>query len=164
VSLVDLGQTVLKELKLSIGTGSKTPWTTKLSRFFIQDLATYNPASSPVWRILREHFQVSTSAGKRAMFEMHHWLIQHGWYEGKNAITNSYVRRALQKMGDAGWNLIPMPSTINNLIGKSVPATVSMAHEIGSAIQSEAQWLTEQFSPLFPDFHRSAVLEPTHGR
>jgi RHS repeat-associated protein len=145
VSLIGIGRTLLKELAPNEGIGSGTKLITKLKRFFVQDLKTYKPDASVIYRVLREHFKVSTRRGLQSMFEMHHWLIQHGWYKGSNAVNNPFLRRVLQKIGDAGWNLIPIPGPINNALGKSALATISFAEKILSTISQEFQWTINNF-------------------
>jgi len=140
VSLRGIGSTIAKELSLTSGVGSGTKLATKLKRFFIQDLSTYNRNASTVFRILREHFKVTTSRGTQSMFEMHHWLIQRSWFSGSNPIQNRFLRETLKKVGNAGWNLIPIPSTINNALGQSSLATFSFAEKLSSVVIKEFQW------------------------
>ena len=99
VSLKGIGSTILKELSPNEGIGSGTKLITKLKRFFVQDLRSCMPNSSVIFRVLKEHFKITTEKGLQRMFEMHHWLIQHSWYEGKNAIRNPFVRHMLQRLG-----------------------------------------------------------------
>jgi hypothetical protein len=57
-------------------------------------------------------------------------------------ITNPTLQRGLQAIGDAGWNLLPLPSTINNLLGKSAPATFSFSIRTMQTIKAEFEWST----------------------
>jgi RHS repeat-associated protein len=148
VALKGIGGTFLKEAS-SQGVGSGTKLVTKLQRFFVQDLKNYNPDASTIYRVLRQHFQISTKKGSQSMFEMHHWLIQHGWYGGSNPVSNQFVRRALQKLGDGGWNLIPLPAPINNALGKSGLATMSFAHNLFAGVIHEFQWTANNMQELY---------------
>ena len=149
VSLRGIGQTFLRELNPFRGTGSKTKLITKLKRFFVQDRTTYQADASVIYRTLKEHFKVSTRGGEKSMFEMHHWLIQNSWYAGGNAINNAFLRNWLQKLGNAGWNIIPIPSTINYALGRSKLATISFAQKFMSLLYAEFNYTTKEFLNLF---------------
>ena len=149
VALKGIGQTLLKELAPGTGVGSGTKFVTKLRRFFIQDLKTYQTTASVTYRVLREHFRIATSKGTQSMFEMHHWLIQHGWYSGSNAISNRFVRDVLKSLGNAGWNLVPLPAPINNALGKSASATIAFAQKLGSTVWHEVQWASNNLRQLY---------------
>ena len=148
VSLKDLGATLLREVSLRQGTQSEIGIFTKLRRFAWQDLANYTREASTLNRILGEHFRVLHGKGERVMFEMHHWLIQHAWFAGKNPVGISSLRTLLQRLGNANWNLIPLPGAINRELGASAMATASFAQKLGSTIKAEAIWFKEQFDPL----------------
>jgi hypothetical protein len=156
VALKGIGSTLLKELAPTGGVGSGTKLITKLQRFLVQDLKNYQAEASVIYRVLREHLKVSTKKGMQSMFEMHHWLIQHSWYSGSNPISNQFLRKVLQKMGDAGWNLIPIPGTLNNALGSSALATISFAHKLFSGVVHEFQWAANNVQELY----HAATVEP----
>jgi RHS repeat-associated protein len=149
LSLKGVVGTALRELNPSKGIGSGIGLVTKLKRFFVQDLARYSPDASPVLRILREHFKVGTKKGLQSMFEMHHWLIQRRWYEGAKAIKTEWVRKLLQTVGDSGANLIPLHRTLNNVLGRSLTATISFAHKLGTSVVGEIKWAAGNVSELY---------------
>lgn len=135
--LVDVGKTTFKELFKKGGVGSGTSLATKVRRIVWQDLANYSPKSSPVFRIFREHIKIATKNRLQSLFEMHHWLIQHKWFAGAKAVSNPTLRNILQRVGNSGINLFPIPAPLNNALGKSMTATASFAHKIIYTVSGE---------------------------
>jgi hypothetical protein len=82
------------------------------------------------------------------MFEMHHWLILHKWFVGASAVKNPMLRRWLEAVGNSNLNLIPLPSTINNALGKSMPATAALAQKILRTLEGEVELLVDSLREL----------------
>jgi hypothetical protein len=43
-------------------------------------------------------------------------IIKQRWYRGANPwfARGTFMNRALQRLGDAGWNLVPLPGRLNS--------------------------------------------------
>ena len=136
VTLAGIGRTIIRGLSPTKGIGGKTPILTKAKRFFVQDLKSYNAKSSVVYRVLSQHFRI-IEGRSLPLFESHHWAIQHGWYAGRNPVKNERLRLLLQKIGDAGWNLFPLPRPINDALGKTKLGTIALADKIYKSVAFE---------------------------
>jgi hypothetical protein len=97
----------------------------KTRRFFGQDMLTHPGVNySPVGRVLKKAFP-------RLRLQQHHAVIQKSWYRigGPNQWypADRLANAGLRRLGDAGWNLIPIPAVVNNVLGKTSIGTAAFA-------------------------------------
>jgi hypothetical protein len=97
----------------------------KLKRLFVQDTKTQPAVSySPFGRMLQWLF------GKFGIdLQMHHVFLQRCWkwtWFAGDVLAN----RGLQRIVDAGFNLLPIPEFLNNALGRSPIGTFLLASAI----------------------------------
>jgi RHS repeat-associated protein len=104
----------------------------KLRRFLLQDTKGYPGVSySPVGRFLKEKFP-GLELQQHHAFLQRKWIRPggpHQWYA-----TDVLAQRGLQRLTDAGWNLMPIPGALNRALGRSAAGTAAFAGGIASAI------------------------------
>ncbi|MBX2968267.1 MAG: hypothetical protein KF803_02765 [Cyclobacteriaceae bacterium] len=89
--------------------GQRTGLGRKLFRFFLEERRTFG-ASRDFFNRWRSIF------GRGHGWSMEHMIIKQRWYRGANPIfaRGTFMNRALQRLGDAGWNLVPLPRGLNS--------------------------------------------------
>lgn len=104
------------------GRSGQTGLGRQLLRFFTEDRRTFGMARD-FFRRYRPIF--GTGHG----WSMHHWFFQQRWYRGANPIfaPGTTANRILQSLGDAGWNSIPLPQSINSALYRIPGATPAFA-------------------------------------
>lgn len=133
----------------------KTPFATKVKRAFIEDRKTFN-----AMRDLRKRYpRLFGRDGMLKSWQGEHKFIKQRWYRGapENRLftPGSTAERVLQRLGDAGWNIVPMPArwnrwlyvhknvdrVLNALIGggsvAAVPGSYNLGKYIGWKLQEE---------------------------
>ncbi len=117
--------------------GRSLTWVDGLRRFFIQDTARH-PGVGRSWggRLLKR-----IPILKDITWEQGHILIQRKHFRigGPSQIfdTNANANRGLARLGNAGWNLLPLPKGLNrlagqnNLMGKALTALIAGATYAG---------------------------------
>jgi RHS repeat-associated protein len=107
------------------GTAGLERWAIQASRVFVTTNSSYPPvASTALGRLLIRTFP-------KVKWEMHHVFVQQCWYKGApaNRIYKDLVANSgLQRIGDALWNLMPLPASAHavlssNPIARQVLAT-----------------------------------------
>jgi hypothetical protein len=92
----------------------------KLSRNFINTNRHYPSVDSTFFgRILK-------SAFPNVEWQMHHVWVQQAWSRaGSSAqlFDDIAANEGLRRMGNGLWNLLPIPSTLNNALGRSPVGT-----------------------------------------
>ena len=88
----------------------------RLRRFFLSPTRAVQSAESPILRWLNRIPGVKGSAWE---FEQSHMVLQKQWYSTKPLRPNAWFPRdsleqvGLRRMGEAGWNLAPLPKWAN---------------------------------------------------
>ncbi|HEX7708965.1 MAG TPA: Ig-like domain-containing protein [Thermoanaerobaculia bacterium] len=105
--------------------GRKLTSLDKSRRFFLQDTRTHPGVNySPVGRALKQAFP-------DLKLQQHHAVIQKAWYRPGSASqwypTDRFANAGLRRLGDAGWNLIPVPAKLNNMLGRTRVGTAAFA-------------------------------------
>jgi hypothetical protein len=63
--------------------------------------------------------------------DQHHWAIQARWFRAGSPSqwypNNPLANAGLQRLGNAGWNLVPIPRGLNGLLGRSPWGTAGFA-------------------------------------
>lgn len=88
------------------GSRRSTPLWRRIQRFFWEDRKSFG-----MWRDFRIRYGIPKNSG----WSMEHMIIKQRWYRGATAWfpKEHWVSRALQTLGDAGWNVVPMRLTTN---------------------------------------------------
>ena len=86
--------------------GQRTPLLRRLGRFFWEDRRSFG-----MWRDFRARWGFGAGSG----WSMEHMIIKQRWYRGANPLfaPGTRMNRILQGLGDAGWNVVPIPGRIN---------------------------------------------------
>ena len=114
--------------QLTNAAGRSITVTDKLKRFFVSPTKGHPGVNwGPIGRWLKKAFP-------SAKWEQHHVLIQSKWFR-KGSPSQWYPKdvvanRGLQRLGNAGFNLMSLPQKINGALGRSAAATAGLA--IGS--------------------------------
>jgi RHS repeat-associated protein len=105
--------------------GQALPFSIKIRRVFLQDRLShpgvpYSPTGSFFQRLF-----------PNIRLQQHHAVVQRRWFRPGSA-TQWYpddilANRGLQRIGDAGWNLVPIPAVLNQALGRTSLGTVSFA-------------------------------------
>jgi RHS repeat-associated protein len=91
----------------------------RLQRFFITPVRYVGVRASPVGRFLTNRFP-------RLRLQQHHLVIQQRWWNGAAAsrlFSDPVATRGLARLGNAGWNLLPIPGALNRWLGRSEVGT-----------------------------------------
>ena len=92
----------------------------RMSRVFVTTNAGYPPVQSTlIGRTLKTLFP-------QFNWQQHHIFIQQAWFRPGSAqqlYTNVATNRGLARLGNAGWNLMPIPGALNGFLGRSPVAT-----------------------------------------
>ena len=115
-------------------------------RFFVQDTQSYPGASyGRVGRWLKQRFP-------QFNWEQHHAFLQHKWVNPGGAHqwypTDPLAQRGLQRITDAGWNLVPIPRSLNNALGRTALGTVGFAGGLAGVGAAGAYEAYEGFEAL----------------
>jgi hypothetical protein len=97
----------------------------RLSRFFATSTR-YAPVKSTVFG------RLASSLFPALKLQQHHIAVQQYWFRGvadlqKFMPYQGAVTLGLQRLGNAGWNLMPIPAALNNLLGRSTLGTAAFA-------------------------------------
>jgi RHS repeat-associated protein len=127
------------------GTAGLERWAIQTSRAFVTTNNTYPSVTSTyLGRLLVRMFP-------KVEWEMHHIFVQQSWYNGApaNRIYQDLVaNRGLQRIGDALWNLMPLPASAHavlssNPIARQVLATAYYSLIVFGPTQSLWEFLGE---------------------
>lgn len=97
--------------------GARLNWTDHLKRFFVQDTSTH-PGVGSSWggKFIKWLFP-------SVKWEQGHIVIQRSWFRvnGPNQSfpNNTLANSGLKRLGDAGWNLLPLPRKLNRIAGEN---------------------------------------------
>ena len=88
------------------GPGQRTPLLLRLSRFFLEFRHSFG-----MWRDFRARWGIRSGS----KWSMEHMIIKQRWYHGANPVfpPGTVMNRAMQVLGDAGWNVVPVPGRLN---------------------------------------------------
>ncbi len=118
----------------------------RFKRMFVEDVTRFSGPvimnRSPYGRLVRRIFS-------NVDWEVHHLALQQRFYRGSNLWfpQNSLELRGLQRLGDAGWNLLPIPRTLNRYLGNHPILTAAFAAGVygsGSASVVAAYWASRR--------------------
>jgi RHS repeat-associated protein len=92
-----------------------------ISRFFVRTTSSYpSVESTMLGKIMRMMFPA-------ADWEMHHVAIQQSWTRAGSAAqifaNDPAANEGLRRLANAGFNLVPIPAALNNMLGKSPAGT-----------------------------------------
>ena len=92
----------------------------RMSRVFVTTNKGYPPVGSTlIGRALKTLFP-------KFEWQQHHIFIQQAWFRTGSAsqlYADVAASRGLQRLGNAGWNLMPIPASLNGWLGRSPVAT-----------------------------------------
>ena len=92
----------------------------RLGRGFVTRIAGYPPVTSTLMgRVLIRLFP-------NVKWQQHHIFIQQAWFRAGSPhqlYDDLLTNRGLQRIGNAGWNLMPIPASLNGFLGRSPVAT-----------------------------------------
>ena len=92
-----------------------------LLRCFVEDRRRFSMSREffARWRWLFGQNRAATGAPR---WSMEHMWIKQAWYRGASPKfpPGSWQNRMLQMLGDAGWNVVPVPHTLNNGILRNI--------------------------------------------
>lgn len=83
----------------------------KVVRTLWEDRSTFN-ASKDFFKRYRGLFRNQAGSGR---WSLEHMIIKQRWYRGANPLfqRGTWANKALQGLGDAGWNVVPVPHRFN---------------------------------------------------
>ena len=94
--------------------GQELPLWRKLTRTFWEDRRTFNVAKD-FFKRWRPFFR---RQGTRLGWSGEHMLLKQRWYRGANPwfARGTWQNGLMQGLGDAGWNILPMPHRLNQFL------------------------------------------------
>jgi hypothetical protein len=116
-----------------------------IARFFFRTTKTYPSVDSTMLgRVMKMMFP-------NADWQMHHIAIQQSWSRVGSAAQvyadDIFANEGLRRLGNGFWNLIPIPATLNNALGRTPGGTALF----GALYYGSAVWGPAFVSSLFDD-------------
>jgi RHS repeat-associated protein len=139
--IVSAFKVLVRELHPFRGRGGGLRIQERLTRFFWQTRASYDAHSSVVYRLLRQSVGWFDA-------QAHHWLVQAKWFDEEAKVINAlhgfilkneWLRLPLQRIGNAGWNLLPSAGLFNNYLGKSMGATFAFGVRVARVAEANIE-------------------------
>ena len=123
----DLGRVLEQEQNR----GNPEPAKVTFRRFFVQDTASYPGVGQGRYAFVGQ-------ALRRLLpwldWEQNHTFIQQRWFRPGSQSqwypNNPVANRGLQRLGNAGWNLVPIPRQLNGLLGQNPWLSVAFGESI----------------------------------
>lgn len=119
------------------GSGGPVGFGRRVLRFFLEDRQTFgmNGDFFGRWRFI---------FGNNHSWSLEHMLIKQRWYRGANPWfpPGTWANRALQRLGDAGWNVVPIPQSVNGWLfrHKWISGALNWGFYPSSAVGIGAMW------------------------
>jgi RHS repeat-associated protein len=103
----------LKPITL-LGKAGVSAWLVRVSRWFVNTNRHYPSVQSTLLgKVLKWAFP-------KVEWEMHHVFIQQAWSKGAGQIYDDVLaNEGLRRVGNGIWNLLPIPRSLNNWLGRS---------------------------------------------
>ena len=150
----------LSGLPRVLGQGRKLTLIDHARRFFIQDTKSY-PAVGSSWGGRGAQWLWTKLHGPSLLGDLQqgHILIQQRWFKLSSTFAqfpaNPAATAGLKRLGNAGWNLLPLPAKINRLLGQTNPlsrlATAGVAGMVYGGLGAELYWAYSAVKNAYED-------------